>query len=201
MKSFFRCECWAVLLAIGWLTLAASAQTTKPAGDSLAKNGMFQTGSDGWKVQVTDEKPVAFPELLGVEKGEPSEGGNAVRVSLTSLASKKLATHATGAVCSLQRTIAKDAKLLIRFEARTAGGSPNLLVGRLWGGGQVDKVVELTSKWEPYQVELLCKFATADVIFSLIDDPAITAPIQQVAQGEFLLRDVRVMLAPDAATP
>ncbi len=100
----------------------------------------------------------------------------------------------TGVYGSSLETIPENTPIKVTFWAKSLSGSTNLLVSRLWGGGEL-KTVTLTKEWAKYEVTHTSKFSWNETIFATV----AAAKSANVVDGEFLLDDVVYEVVPPKA--
>ncbi len=147
-----------------------------------ALNGAFESDISNWSVIL------AGASLPGAASWETTDtaGGSAGAFRLNFQTGGASAnSHNSGAMANHAAVVAHET-IRVRFDAKAVSGTPLLSVRRAWGGSS-QAIVELTSSWESYMVEIATGFSGSGLIFCPIGANG------KAADAQLLLDNVEII--------
>ena len=179
-------KCFGLLALIG-VMITGVAQA-----ENLLKNHSFETGTKGWKGQISVEgKVVKSPQfVIHIDDDGALDSKGCLKVLFEVPKSHKWWSHSTGVIVRTNTNILPNTKVIISFYAKRLSGSPVLSIMRLGGGSNTDVVELLGKKWRQYSVEIQSVYKTSEYIFSLVGNPNKKTGFQRIKSGSFLLDNV-----------
>ena len=153
----------------------------------------------GQKLSNDGTSVVPAPEMLSrVTADTPGGSKGALRVSIVRDPQYKYLSHLCGAVYPLQETVLAGTTLRIGFYAKSVSGATWLNVGR-HAGGPAPVQVCIGPTWQHYQIDLPLGWMTPTTSHLMFNLVANRDALISLADGVFLLDQVRVDLLPNRA--
>ena len=169
---------------------------------NLLANGSFDEGVEGWEGRLVDRQRdnerIDRPDFVEHIVKEPDDEANGrderrgvLQITLEDLGYVNPVAHQSGVHVRLTEPVPAGARLRIRFDARSLGGSNRLRITRAWGGSSYDRLPELTERWQRHEVILSLDFDTSHLIWSLVEGERGAAR-NRVAVGRCQIDNVHV---------
>ena len=166
--------------------LCVTANTALGA-ENLVVNGTFDSGIEGWR--AWSDNADALPSISFVADDGVGDKKGCLKVSFDKSAGD-MVPWTLGAIMNFSQQQPPNFKVKISFSAKSLKGSRKLLISRPSGGGATE-AVEMTDKWQQFEVQFSSKFETPFLAFAIIDPSS-----GKVDKGEFLLDNVSITTEP-----
>jgi hypothetical protein len=170
-------------VALLWGALACAS--------TIATNGSFENGTEGWKGEVNTDVAIPKPEFIShvSDKGAADTIG-CMKVTFDIPEGEIWNSFKCGAVSICSEMIPAGAKVEISFYAKRLSGSNVLSLFRHGGGGEPE-IFELDRRWKKYSVTKSFPHDTQAIVFSLVYDPNKKHD-QPLQSGSFLIDEFSV---------